>query len=424
MPPVRAFWLLLSGYTASSYGNYLNLVALGLFSFHWSQSTWVTGAVMAIRLGSGFLAGLVSGRILLRLPRRPLLVGLDLLQAAAMVVLILAPSLVTLVAVAVILGFGNTTFVVALRSAIPELVGADQRARANGRVVTGRSLASVFGFGTAALVIDLGGYDLAFGVNAASFLVSAILQAFVTWPQRTSAQSSAEPASAREEDQPEADAARTDRGSAGRWPWQYLPALVVGMIAVRGVDALASAGHNVALPIYATLTAPDNPAAVSAQFFTAWAIGSVSAHQLVSRFLKRLDHRAFAAATCAMSVFFVLAFTGLPAAGLIAVAFLAGLADGVSEIGYLSTLQSRPEHQRTRVFGLSASVENSAFAGGMLLAGGLLDVLPVFPVVAGLHGVAVTGVLIFLLLSSGLFPRRHHGELVDRARPPARADRG
>ncbi|GAA0610964.1 MFS transporter [Kribbella sandramycini] len=403
----RAFWLLLSGYTASSYGNYLNLVALGLFSFHWSQSTWVTGAVMAIRLGSGFLAGLIAGRVLLRLPRRPLLVGLDLLQAAAMLVLILAPSLITLVAVALVLGFGNTTFVVALRSAIPELVGVDQRARANGRVVTGRSLASVFGFGTAALVIDLGGYDLAFAVNAASFLISAALQSFVVWPPRTAVRTPG--------DEPAKDRLR---------PWQLLPGLILAMVAVRGVDALASAGHNVALPIYATLTAPDNPAAVSAQFFTAWAIGSVSAHQLVSRVLKRLDHRAFALATCAMSVCFVLAFTGLPAAGLIAVAFLAGVADGVSEIGYLSTLQARPEEQRTRVFGLSASVENSAFAGGMLLAGGLLDVLPVLPVVAGLHGIAVTGVLIFLVVSSGLFPRRHHGELVDRARPAAGADPG
>jgi hypothetical protein len=44
MPPARALWLLLSGYAVSSYGNYLNLVALGLFSFHWTQSTWATGA--------------------------------------------------------------------------------------------------------------------------------------------------------------------------------------------------------------------------------------------------------------------------------------------------------------------------------------------------------------------------------------------
>lgn len=404
MPPARALWLLLSGYAVSSYGNYLNLVALGLFSFHWTQSTWATGAVMAIRLGAGFVAGLVSGRLLLRVRRRPLLIGLDLLQAAVMVVLVMAPSLAVLVLVALVLGVCNTTAVVALRSGIPELVGADQRTRANGRLVTARSLAGVLGFGTAAVVIDLGGYDAAFLLNAASFLVSATAQAFVTWPPRGP------------------EALPSSQGSAGRtrrWPWQYLPALIVGMIAVRGIDALASAGHNVALPIYATLTAPDNPAAVSTQFLTAWAIGNVSAHQLVSRFLKQLDHRAFGVATCVMSVSFVLAFTGLPAAGLIAVSLVAGIADGVSEIGYLSTLQTRPEHQRTRVFGFSASVENSAFAGGMLLAGGLLDVLPPLPVVAGLHGVAVVGVLIFLSLS-----RRHHAENVDDPRSPAGADRG
>lgn len=406
MPPARALWLLLSGYAVSSYGNYLNLVALGLFSFHWTQSTWATGAVMAIRLGAGFVAGLVSGRVLLRVRRRPLLIGLDLLQAAVMVVLVLAPSLAVLVLVALVLGVCNTTVVVALRSGIPDLVGADQRTRANGRLVTARSLASVLGFGTAALVIDLGGYSAAFLLNAASFLVSATAQAFVIWPSPTAQAAPSSPRSGRS-------------GHARQWPWQYLPALIAGMIAVRGIDALASAGHNVALPIYATLTAPDNPAAVSTQFLTAWAIGSVSAHQLVSRFLKQLDHRAFAVATCAMSVSFVLAFTGLPAAGLIAVSLLAGIADGVSEIGYLSTLQTRPEHQRTRVFGLSASVENSAFAGGMLLAGGLLDVLPPLPVVAGLHGVAVVGVLVFLSLS-----RRHHAENVDDPRSPAGADRG
>jgi hypothetical protein len=64
-------------------------------------------------------------------------------------------------------------------------------------------------------------------------------------------------------------------------------------------------------------------------------------------------------------------------------------------------------------------VENSAFAAGMLIAAGLLDVLPVLPVVGGLHGIAVTGVLIFLLLS-----RRRHGEHIAHSRSEAGADRG
>ncbi|TWD82364.1 putative MFS family arabinose efflux permease [Kribbella amoyensis] len=399
--PPRDFWLLLGGYAVSSYGNYLNLIALGLFSYQWTGSTWATGAIMAIRLGTGFVTGLVSGRVLPRVARRPLLLGLDLLQATAMVVLVLAPSLAVLVLVAVVLGAGNTTLVVALRSGIPDLVPPDGRTRANGRLVTARSLASVLGFGTAALVIDLGGYTAAFLLNAASFVVSASALAFVRWP--------------RSEHAPDSPSRRKSRSLL-----RYLPPLLAGMVVVRGVDALASAGHNVALPIYASLTAPDHPAAVSAQFWTAWAIGSMSAHQLVNRLVKRVDHRTFAIATCAMSVCFVLAFTGLPPYWLIAVCLLAGVADGVSEIGYLSTLQTMPEQERTRVFGLSASVENSAFAGGMVIAAGLLDVLPVLAVVGGLHGIAVTGVLVFLLLSR----RSHGGEHIDHSRSPAGADRG
>ncbi|MFI7061274.1 MFS transporter [Kribbella sp. NPDC050124] len=398
--PPRDFWLLLGGYAVSSYGNYLNLIALGLFSYQWTGSTWATGAIMAIRLGTGFVTGLVSGRLLLRVARRPLLIGLDLMQATAMVVLVLAPSLVVLLLVAVVLGAGNTTLVVALRSGIPDLVPPDGRTRANGRLVTARSMASVLGFGTAALVIEFGGYTAAFLLNAGSFVVSASALAFVMWPKSGQLPVSSSP-----------------RGS--RSLWRYLPPLIAGMVVVRGVDALASAGHNVALPIYASLTAPDHPAAVSTQFWTAWAIGSMSAHQLVSRLVKRVDHRTFAIATCAMSVCFVLAFTGLPPYWLVVVCLLAGVADGVSEIGYLSTLQTGPEQERTRVFGLSASVENSAFAGGMVIAAGLLDVLPVLPVVGGLHGIAVTGVLVFLLLS-----RRRHGEHIDQSRSPAGADRG
>jgi MFS family permease len=154
---------------------------------------------------------------------------------------------------------------------------------------------------------------------------------------------------------------------------------------------------------------------------TSWAIGSLCAHQLVSRLVigrlkATLDHRVFAAATCVMSACFVLAFTGLPTGWLIAVCLVAGLADGVTEIGYVSTLQTLPGQERTRIFGLSASVENFAFGGGMVVAAGLLAAWPALPVVAGFHGIALVGVLVFLLLS---VRRTHDGERVDQPRPTA-----
>lgn len=400
----RGFGLLVCGYAVSAYGNYLNLIALGLFSYHWTGSAWGTGAVMAIRLAAGFVTGLVSGRVLNRFSRRPLLIALDLLQAGMMVALALAPSVPMLVLVAVMLGVGNTTLVVALRSGVPDLVGPDERVRANGRLVAARSLATVLGFGSAGLIIDVGGYETAFLVNAGSFVVSAIALAFVAWPGTTV-------------EQP------TDGERDRRMLWRILPPLIVGLIVVRGADALASAAHNVALPIFATSTAPGNPAGWMAVFMTSWAIGSLGAHQVVSRFLKNVDHRVFALATCLMSVCFVLAFTGLPTAGLIAVSLLAGIADGITEIGYVSSLQTTPSGQRSRVFGLSASVENSAFGFGMLVSAGLLDAFPVLPVVGMFHGAAVAGVLVFLLLSR----RRTHDEGLDdpvgQSRSAAGADR-
>lgn len=399
----RGFWLLVCGYAVSSYGNYLNLIALGLFSYHWTGSAWATGVVMAIRLGAGFVTGLTVGRVLDRVSRRPLLIGMDLVQAAAMVALVLVPSLPVLLLVAVILGAGNTTLVVALRSGVPDLVGTDDRARANGRLVTARSLATVLGFGSAGLIIDLGGYSAAFLLNGGSFLVSAVALFFVVWPDQGPV------------------AERVTASGGRRVVWRMLPPVIGGMVVVRGLDALASAGHNVALPVFASITAPDNPASLMAEFMTAWAIGSLSAHQLVSRVLKTIDHRVFAAATCVMSVCFVLAFTGLPAVALITVCLLAGIADGVTEIGYVSTLQTLPGQERTRIFGLSASVENSAFGGGMVVAAGLLEAWPVLPVVGGFHGVALIGVLVFLLVS---VRRTHDGERVDQSRPSAGADPG
>jgi hypothetical protein len=50
-----------------------------------------------------------------------------------------------------------------------------------------------------------------------------------------------------------------------------LPFLLPAMVVVRGIDALASASHNVALPV---LAAPmQDGAAFLSRFWVAWAIG-------------------------------------------------------------------------------------------------------------------------------------------------------
>ncbi|MGY0064541.1 MFS transporter [Streptomyces sp. LZ34] len=402
----RRFHVLVSAYAVSGYGNYLSLIALSLYTYEVTGTALGVGAAMALRLCSGFLAGLAAGALSDRVTRRTVMIWTDVAQGAAMTVLVLtapATPLWLLAVAVVVLGAGNTFFTVALRSAVPVMVGQEARARANGLLVTARSLATVLGFASAAPVIGFGGYAAAFAVNAVSFLWSAATLLMLRPRTDNEGQEG--------QDAPADTASRGGVESpirAGRrlrlWPGAVrVPSLVLGMILLRGIDALASSSHNVALPVVAHSAAPDEPALFMTRFWAAWAVGTVLAHLVLKRRQGEAawDERAFALGTCAMSLSFVAAFLGLPAVALVGAAVSAGFADGWTEIVYTSRLQAAPDRQRGRLFGLSATAEQSGFALGTVAAAAALEALPAPAVVAAFHGVAVCGALVLLLFIAG-----------------------
>ncbi|MGW5613098.1 MFS transporter [Streptomyces sp. NPDC003877] len=476
------FRSLVVAHAVSAYGTYLNLIALSLFSYEVTGTALGVGAVMAVRLLSGVAAGLAAGAVTARVTRRTVMVTTDLAQTLAMVVLALGARDISpgvLLGAVLVLGAGNTLFNVALRSSVPVLVGQEDRARANGVLVTARSAATVLGFASAAPVIALGGFGVAFAVNGASFVVSAAVVA-VLRPRTDSAGSVEQPQCAQSDVAEKAGPSSAGAGelptgerpdsvpvrggwlggrvpAPGRWLARRVPVQggrlgrripdqggrlarrvpvrggrlarrvpvrggrlarrvpvrggrlarrvagvagpLLGLIALRGLDALASASHNVALPLAANAAEPSEPALFMTRFWSAWAVGTLLAHQV----LKRRPHgttwgeRAFAAGTCAMSLCFVAAFTGLPAPALMVAALAAGFADGWTEIVYTSRLQAAPDRQRDRLFGLSATAEQSGFALGTITAAAALETLPALAVVGAFHGAAVCGAVALLL---------------------------
>ncbi|MDG9716071.1 MFS transporter [Streptomyces sp. DH24] len=399
----RRFLALASAHAVSTYGNYLNLIALGLFSYEITGTAFGVGAVMALRLGAGFLAGLAAGALSARAGRRTVMICTDLAQGAAMAVLALwavDTPLWLLAGAVVVLGAGNTWFNVSLRSAIPVMVGQESRVRANGLLVATRSLATVLGFASAAPVIGYGGFAVAFAINGASFAVSAAAVLMLR-PRTddTGPQPPAAPGDRGEAASPhgEVRGPRLRRAAAG------VPLLLFGMILLRGVDALASASHNVALPVVANATHPDQPAVAMTRFWTAWAVGTVLAHLVLRRSRREAawGERAFAVGTCAMSLSFVAAFLGLPAFVAAVAALSAGFADGWTEIVYTSRLQAVPDRQRSRLFGLSATAEQSGFALGTVAAAAALETFAAPAVVAAFHGAAMCGALTLLLCTVG-----------------------
>ena len=390
LTPLR---VLVTAYSVSAFGTYLDFVVLNLFAYRVTGSPLQTGLFMALRLTTSFAVGLAAGPIVQPHRRRRLLVGTDLTQALGLLVLVLAPGAAAhglLYGLAVVAGASGTLHSVSLRSSVPDLVGPDGRVRANGLLVTGRSIGMTLGFAIAGLIVAGAGYRAAFVVDAATYVFSAAAISTLPFPGRALT-------AGERPDGGLAGVLRAHRESSVLW---RLAPLTILMVPLRGVDALGSASHQVGIPIYASLVEPANPADFMGHFWAAWAIGNILAYQALARLRggAPAGEAAFAVGTCLMSASFILAFTGLALPLLLAAALAAGLSDGFTEVTYVSRLQGLPDERRGYVFGLSAVAENSGLGVGMMICAVLLQRLPPLPVVGLMHGTAIVLALLFLAL--------------------------
>ncbi|GAA3026011.1 hypothetical protein GCM10010519_62650 [Streptomyces lactacystinicus] len=404
----RVFYRLAAGDALNMYGSQLDLVALSLFAYEAAGNALGTAGYLVLRLGGGLVGGLVAGRLVARLERRRLMTGCALAQALALVVVALVPAsmrIPVLYPLALVLGGAAAVASVALRTSIPEMVGAERRARANSLMASCRSTAMVLGFASAGVVVAWAGFRAALLIDAASFVLFGAL--VVRLPLPTRAAPAEEPETRPEEPAPAAG----KRGPR----WQALVVLraapVVGAMAgIRLLDAFGSAAHNISLPVFANLSSPDNPAALLGTFWATWAIGNLGAQQLVSRFMLRRGiepgERGFALGTCLMSACFILVFTDLPTPLFLLVAIGAGLGDGFTEISYTTRIQALADERRGEAFGILASAENVGMGTGMLLSGSLLAVVSPLTVVGVSHAVPIVLALAFLVLVARTRRRR------------------
>ncbi|MHC3815527.1 MULTISPECIES: MFS transporter [unclassified Streptomyces] len=403
----------MTGYAISSYGTFLNMVALNLFVYETTGRALAMGLFMAVRLASGFAAGLTAGGLLARFTAKSVMLWTNIAQASVMLLLVLAPDglrTAALVAVSVVVGSCGTLFMVSLRSSIPEMVGEDRRSWANSLSITGRSLAMVAGFASAGVVVSLVGYTAAFVVDTATFAVCAVTVALLPIPgggkrRDGSGSRGRAPDEAAAAGPGAAGAPARRRGPAALAALAAAPGLAL-MVALRGVDALGSSSHNAALPVYSSELDTARPAVFVSAFWCLWALGNIVVQQLIQRYARRTGRSVgalgFGWGTCLMSAAFVLAFAGFPMVATAAVALVAGAADGLTEVSYTSHLQTLPAGLRAHAFGLSATVENLGFGAGMILVAAALDHYTPLTVVGWSHGAAIVFAAVFLIRVAGL----------------------
>ncbi|MBA2725322.1 MAG: MFS transporter, partial [Actinobacteria bacterium] len=175
----RDFRLLLTGFSISSAGDWLYGVALVVFVFDETGSaTWV-GAATIVRLLPYIFLGPLGGVVADRYEQRTVMVMSDVARAILMFGLALVAMSSAPVALALAFTFlatvAGTPFGPAMQSLLPRICDEDELAAGNSLMSVVENTALVAGPAIGAVLLLLGSPALAFALNGATFVVSAIV---------------------------------------------------------------------------------------------------------------------------------------------------------------------------------------------------------------------------------------------------------
>ena len=174
---------------ASNLGDNIVPVALAFAVLAVTHSAVALGVVLAARLATLAVFALFGGAWADRLPRRPIMVASDLVRMVsqggfALLLLLPAPALWAMAVLQAVNGAATAFFRPAASGLLQEAVPADQRQSANALLSASNNLFSIIGPAIAAALIAFAGYSWAFGIDAASFGISALFLAGVLVPAR------------------------------------------------------------------------------------------------------------------------------------------------------------------------------------------------------------------------------------------------
>lgn len=169
------FRLLVLATFGSGFGTYLAALALTVHIYDVTGSpTWVS-ALLIVDFLPMIAIGLALGPLVDRLSRRRLMIASDLVRLAVFCALPFVDRAGVIVALAGVAGFATGFFRPAANAALPNLVPEDDLPVANSVLQTVENLAWLVGPIVGGAVVAAWGTDVAYWINAMTFLFSAVL---------------------------------------------------------------------------------------------------------------------------------------------------------------------------------------------------------------------------------------------------------
>ena len=367
-PGYRRLW---AARTVSQWGDIAQFTAVALLIFHLTGSgVGVSGVVIAEIVPVLLLAPL-AGPVVDRLSRVRVMISADLARAVLAGVLAVWHGDVAVVyVIAFGLSAGSVFFNPAAGSLLPALVKDDELVAANSGIWSAAVLSQVLLAPLAGLLVETAGYGWAFGANAASFVISALILAGLR-----------------------ASEAARPVPSANIWGQAREAFCVVGRdrllraLAVAQALAALSAGATSALLVVLAARRLHTSGGGYGLLLGAIAVGAFTGPLLLAR-LPAVPRRASAIVFAAFGlrglVDLVLASVTELAAALAALVGY-GIGTSTGNVAFSTVIQSHvPDRLRGRVFSAFDLIWQSMRLASLLLGGLLADA-------AGIRAVYYTG---------------------------------
>tara|TARA_B110000438_G_scaffold300401_1_gene352707 strand:+ start:7039 stop:8301 length:1263 start_codon:yes stop_codon:yes gene_type:complete len=182
-PVYRRLWL---GLSVSMLGEWFNTVALFVLIYTLTGSELGIGLLFVIRMFSLAIPQVFTGMLADRFSRKSLMIWSNLLSAVAVLLLLLvdeASEVWMVYAISSVLMMLHAVFIPAENASIPNITEDNELLTANALNSGTWSAALCLGASIGGFVVAAYGVQVAFVVNAITFLISAFLYSTITIPQ-------------------------------------------------------------------------------------------------------------------------------------------------------------------------------------------------------------------------------------------------
>jgi MFS family permease len=360
----------------SDFGDWTYTLAVLTTLVDRNAAPYAFALLLIAQVGPAALTGIFGGPLIDKASRKHLMITADLARCAAVVSLCVVDTVTLghLCFVAACIGVFGALFGPSLKASLPNIVPEQRLVTANAVLLGTFHTAIMVGPVVGAMIAARYGPDLALGMNATSFAISALLIAGVRIV-RTEPPTKSPPV----------------RALMEGFRYTLATPLARGVMVILGLVMIAAAVRTPLEPLFVLDLLEESPAALGLAT-GAWGLGMVIGSGLAPSLAARWPReRLLSGSLLAVGLAVLASAQATSLNPVLGLWMAAGLGNAVAVISYQSLLQERtPDRVRGRVVAASEAVLDSALIIGALLAGSLGQAL-------GVRGAFVVSGAIFLL---------------------------